>query len=329
MGERRKENPFKEGLKIENFESQFDGQEVYNRRSRTIADNLVQGRRIGEATNYYSSLSTQEKMRIENERRKVGHREKREIRGARTGKAKEYKGSKSRMTKAIAMGAGIMLVLGLVGGLKGNDSYANANVNLQSENTLEEVVKNDDTLEMLGINRETAEEIQKLQAELSSEEIENLSDSDLLSLGERVESVQMDTIKEKLSKTLGVSEDEITVTPDYSWGSRTNKGYVTVTKDGEETVYNLGDFLDGNNNISQEISDSIINLGNTQTVNSKVKDGEFDRDGAIEQYRSGVDDASRIAIKEMTIDGNGNISLEEMDDLIQNNGRTQDDVEER
>lgn len=315
----RKRNEFRESLKVDT--SSFNRNQDYSR-GRTITNNLVQGRREREATNYYNSLSTQEKMRIENERRKARQGDKKQIRGARSGKGEKYKGSKSRMTKAIAVGTGILLVLGAITGIKGYE----ASQNTQGLNNLEEIVQSENALEKLGISSETAEEIQSLQTELSSSEIENLSDSELLSLGNRVEAVQMDTIKSKLAKTLEVNEDEITVTPKYSMSSNeSNTAYVTVSKDGEETVYNVGDFLDGNNNISQEISDSIISLGNTQTVNSKIKSGDFDKAGAIEQYRSGIDDVSKIAIKEMSMDDNGNISLspvsqQEIDALIQNDG---------
>lgn len=315
----RKRKEFRESLKVDT--SSFNRNQNYSG-GRTIANNLAQGRRTREATNYYNSLSTQEKMRIENERRKAGYRDRRQIRGATSGKGREYKGSKSKMTKAIALGAGILLVLGAIGGIKGYE----ASQNTQNVNNLEEIAQSENALEKLGISQETINEIESLQTELNSSEIGNLSDSDLLSLGNRVEAVQMDTIKEKLAKTLEVNKDEITVTPEFSMsGANLDTARVTVTKDGEETIYNVGDFLDGNNNISQEISDSIINLGNTQTVNSKVESGEFDRDGAIEQYRSGVDDASKIAIKEMSMDDNGNISLspvsqQEMDALIQNDG---------
>ena len=129
----------------------------------------------------------------------------------------------------------------------------------------------------------------------------------------------MDTLKEKLAKALGVSEENITLAPNYSWSANEQStASIIVTRDGEETIYNTGDFLDWNNNISNEIRDGILNLGNTQTVNSMVRSGEFDRAEAIEQYRSGVDSASEIALKQMNIDENGNISLEEMDTLIQN-----------
>ena len=65
------------------------------------------------------------------------------------------------------------------------------------------------------------------------------------------------------------------------------------------------------------LEDSILKIGNIQTVNAKIGEGEYDRNGVIEQFRTGVEDASIIAQKQITIDENGNISLAEMDKLIQ------------
>ena len=107
--------------------------------------------------------------------------------------------------------------------------------------------------------------------------------------------------------------------PDYA-----STATVRVNKDGKEEIYDSGYFLNGDTSISGEIADGIFRLGDTQTVNSKVARGEFDKNGAIEQYRIGIEEATKTAKKEMTIDENGNISLAEMDSLIQEN-----DEEER
>ena len=91
----------------------------------------------------------------------------------------------------------------------------------------------------------------------------NAQKEELLKLGENIDNVQLETIKGKLANELGVSEDDIVVAPDYN--DDAPKGVVRVTKDNVETRYNReGDLFDGENNISAEISDYILNIANTQ-----------------------------------------------------------------
>lgn len=325
---RRKRNEFKEGLRVDTNSSSSRRQE--SDRVSYIGDRIAPGtpkqrlnhRRLRREAKLYYSLPEKEKIWMQKRRIKQSESKK-----FREGKIKGYRVSEEhkRYTALQRGKVTLMLLLAMGVGALGINAAVQANTNSQNEKQFEELAQNMDVLEQLGVSQETANEIQSLQAELSSEDIDSLSNDELLSLGRRVESAQMDVLKGKLADTLGVSEDQITITPNYSLSANeSSTASVRVTKDGEETIYNTGDFLDWDNNISQEITDGILNLGDTQTVNSKVASGEFDREGAIDQYRSGVDSAKDIARKQMSIDGNGRISLssvsqEEIDALIQNN----------
>lgn len=325
---RRKRNEFKEGLKVDISSTNSRRQEsdrvsyIGNRIAPGTPEQRRNHRRLRREAELYASLPEEEKIWIQ--KRRIRQSESRRF---KEGKIKGYRVSEEhKRYTALQKGKvalAVFLTLGV--GALGINAVVQSNTNSQNGKQFEELVQNKEALEKLGVSEETINEIQSLKSELDSEEIGSLSDKELLSLGRRVESAQMDVLKGKLADTLGVSEDEITISPNYSWSSSEGStASVRVNKDGEETIYNTGDFLDWNNNISQEITDGILNLGNTQTVNSKVASGEFDREGAIEQYRLGVDSAKDIAAKEMSMDENGNISLspvsqEEIDALIQDN----------
>lgn len=301
-----------------------------NDRVSYIGDRIKKGtpeqeanhRRLREAADYYYSLSPEERLEIQRKQMKEKEARKKTRKQVKraTKSTKNYSGSKNEMTKKIAAIAltGV-LVAGIAGVVKANESKVNA----PSGITLEEISQNQDALQKLGISKETVAEIQSLQSIVDSGEINNLSEEELLKLGENIDNVQLETIKGKLANELGVSEDDIVVAPDYN--DDAPKGVVRVTKDNVETRYNReGDLFDGENNISAEISDYILNIANTQTANSRIEKGTYDRDEVISQYTSAINETSKIATKEMSVDDKGNISLspvseQEIDALIQDN----------
>lgn len=325
---RRKRNEFKEGLRVDT--SSFSNRRQESDRVSYIGNRIAPGtpeqrrnhRRLRREADLYFSLPEKEKIWMQKRRIKQSESKK-----FREGKIKGYRVSEEHKRYTALQRGKVALAVALAMGLGalGINAAVQANTNSQSGKQFEELSQNMDALEQLGVSQETVNEIQSLQAELSSGDLDSLSNDELLSLGRRVESAQMDVLKGKLADTLGVSEDEITISPNYSWSANEKStAAVRVTKDGEEIIYNTEDFLNWDNNISQEITDGILNLGNTQTVNSKVASGEFDREGAIDQYRAGVDSAKDIARKQMSMDENGNISLspvsqQEIDALIQDN----------
>ena len=293
-----------------------------------IGDRITRGtpeqernhRRLRRAAEMYYSLPEEERIKIQRQKM-IEERRNKKITGARsTGK---YKGNKKSMSKAlIAVGISAILAMGAYIGIK---SQENVN-NLNNKVTLEQVIENQSILNELGINKETAQELEMLQQELESGNLASYSNEDLLSFGRRVEDVQMDIIKSKLAETLEVGIDDIEIKPNYSTGSNEpDTATVKVNKEGEEIYYNQEDLFNLNNNISQEIANGIISVGNTQTVNSKVEKGEFDREGSIEQSTTGIENAAKIALKEMIQQETGTISLQEIDNLIQNNEIEQDE----
>lgn len=289
-------------------------------------------RRLREAADYYYSLSPEERLEIQRrqmEKENARKTTKRQIKRP-TARKEKYTGKANGLTKVIAGVAFTGLVAAVIaGGVNANET----NQNLQNRKNLEALSQNQDALQELGISQEAINEIQSLQTELNSDEIENINDADLLDLGDRVEDIQMYTIKSKLANSLGVSEESIELSINY--GDDLPTASVIVTKDdGTKTRYNGDGIFDFNDNISSEISDYIVGLGNTQTANSRLENGTADKSSVIEQYRSAIEDTSNIATKEVEIDENGNISLsqvsqQEIDQLIQNDGKTQDGEEER
>ena len=322
----RREN-FMKGIQLTNAGS-VNGRVSYigDRIRRGTPEQEAKHRKLRQAADYYFSLPEEERLEIQRKQMRAqnsGKRTKRKVKGARTEKEK-YEGSKNKLLNVIATIAFSGLAIStLVAANK-----VSALSSQKQDKSFDALTQNQDTLEMLGISRETVAEIEEIDNIISSGELSNYSDEELLKLGERIASLQLDTIKGKLANELGVTEDNILVTPDYNDGAP--KGVVKVTTEEGEMVYNReGDLLDDKNNISTEISDYIVNIANTQTANSRLEDGVADRDDVIEQYTSAIGKTKDFATKEVVKDDNGNISLnivpyQDIDELIQNDGKTQD-----
>lgn len=329
----RREN-FMKGIQLTNAGS-VNGRVSYigDRIRRGTPEQEAKHRKLRQAADYYFSLPQEERLEIQRKQMRAqnsGKRTKRRVNGVRIEKEK-YIGSKNKLLNVIATIAfSGLAIFALVAANK-----VSALSSQNQDKTFDALTQNQDTLEMLGISRETVAEIEEIDNIISNGELSNYSDEELLKLGERIASLQLDTIKGKLANELGVTEDNILVTPNYNDGAP--KGVVRVTTEEGEMVYNReGDLLDDKNNISTEISDYIVNIANTQTANSRLEDGVADRDDVIEQYTSAIGRTKDFATKEVVKDDNGNIFLnivpyQDIDELIQNDGKTQDidDGEER
>lgn len=310
LNNRRKRESFLETLKVEKSAI-----------GTTVPSNPYQridNKRLRKTANRYYSLPEDERADVQ--RRRAEREARRKQRARRiTGvnrDSKKYKGNRKLMSKAIAIGLTGIVALSIFAGTQ----IHNSSMETQNGRQLEAISQDSGTLERLGIDKEDIEELQLLQAEFESNQIESLSNEDLINLGNRVQNVQVNTIKSKLSSTLGIPEESIELRIDYS--DDVPKASIVINENGETKIYNNDGIFDFNNNISSDISNYIINIGDTQTANSRLKNGTIDKSKAINQYKSALSETNDIALKQISRDENGNISLslipqQEIDSLIQ------------
>ena len=259
-------------------------------------------RALERAAEEYYSLTPEERLEVQRKNMEAEERRKgRRVTGARS--SGNYRGSRKGLGKALlAVGLGIVLALGAKAVVDNNSKAAET----QDRVALEQVIGNQDELARLGISNETATEIQNLYSELNSADIENLSEEEVLSLGSRVEDVQLDTMKEKIANEMGVPVESIELRVSYT--DHAPKARVEV----DDKVYNEGDFLDHNDNISGEMADYIEKIAGTQSTNSRLEEGSITKQDALEQYRGAMESVRDVSTKEFSIDGNGNMSLSQV-----------------
>ena len=259
-------------------------------------------RALERAAEEYYSLTPEERLEVQRKNMEAEERRKgRRVTGARS--SGNYRGSRKGLGKALlAVGLGVVLALGAKAVVDNNSKAAET----QDRVALEQVIGNQDELARLGISNETATEIQNLYSELNSADIENLSEEEVLSLGSRVEDVQLDTMKEKIANEMGVPVESIELRVSYT--DHAPKARVEV----DDKVYNEGDFLDHNDNISGEMADYIKEIAGTQNTNSGLEEGSITKQDALEQYRGAMESVRDVSTKEFSIDGNGNMSLSQV-----------------
>ena len=192
----------------------------------------------------------------------------------------------------------------------------------QKENTpitLTQALENGDSLKDLKIDSSIKNELEEIKADLANKDISN---SDLMALSTKINELQFDTIKTKLSKTLGAEESDITLSTGVESASE-GTTRETVEVEGGKTYTNK-ELFKNENTIPSEISDYIKEIGDMQTLMGKLQEGDFNRNDILKEYKEAVKSIDQMAATKMTVDKKGNISVEQtkQKDLKENNKET-------
>ena len=222
------------------------------------------------------------------------------------GKKEQRKRLQRNKTKKRAKLMKKIATLGLVGvlafgGYKAYQTYQGANSSI----TLEEALNNGETLENLKIDTSIKNELESIKNELSQNEMTN---QELLQLSTKINELQFDTLKTKLSKTLNVNEEDIKLYTDVV-SNQTGETHESVEiKDGQ--TYNEKGLFDNSNTISSDITNYIKDIGEMQTLMGKMQTGDLDRNSIMKSYKSAINEIDQMAAAKMYIDGKGNISIQ-------------------
>ena len=216
---------------------------------------------------------------------------------------------KKLLKRGLAIGTACLIAFG---GYKAYSEYKDS----QNTLTLEQALENGETLDKLGIDRPIEEKLSKLEEIMQSD----LTNQELIELSDEMVDLQFDTIKTKLSNTLGIEEKDIKLYPreDENEGARVDiKG----------NIYTEKGIIEFENTISSDIANYIDEIGNMQTLQTKLEGGNFDRSDVIKAYTSVLKETSKFAAAEMKVDEKGNITLDKIrvSSLEKDKGQERDD----
>lgn len=170
--------------------------------------------------------------------------------------------------------------------------------------TLEQAMKNGESLDELGIDKKIEKEIEDINNLLNKDEITN---NEIIELSAKINNLQFDTIKTKLSNTLGVDEEDIKVFTDIVNNGETTEERIEI-KGGK--IYTNKDFFKNSDTMTEDISNFIKDIGKIQGLMSDIQNKNMDRRECLKKYKQVMKNLDNFAAGKMTIDDKGNISMD-------------------
>ena len=170
--------------------------------------------------------------------------------------------------------------------------------------TLEQAMKNGESLDELGIDKKIEKEIEDINNLLNKDEITN---NEIIELSAKINNLQFDTIKTKLSNTLGVDEEDIKVFTDIVNNGETTEERIEI-KGGK--IYTNKDFFKNSDTMTEDISNFIKDIGKIQGLMGDIQNKNMDRRECLKKYKQVMKNLDNFAAGKMTIDDKGNISMD-------------------
>ena len=202
----------------------------------------------------------------------------------------------------LALGAAGIAGLAVFGGCK-------AFLDSQKQNngvTIEEALNNQNTLETLGLDENTAKDIEELKGKI--EGIDKLSDEEIQDLIVEVRDQYFDTVKNKLSNVYDADIEDIKIQPegvilsesDFYSSSRPKASIIIndkIVAQGDQIPQDLKDYF-------KECEDARINV-NTFVIEA---DENYDRGKAIKAIKEDMTNIEKMGATEITLNEDGSLS---------------------
>ncbi len=203
-----------------------------------------------------------------------------------------------------------LLALGAVG-IAGVAVFGGCKAFLDSQKqnngvTIEEALNNQNTLETLGLDENTAKDIEELKGKI--EGIDKLSDEEIQDLIVEVRDQYFDTVKNKLSNVYDADIENIKIQPegvilsesDFYSSSRPEASIIIndkIVAQGDQIPQDLKDYF-------KECEDARIN------VNTYVREADenYDRGKAIKALQEDMVNIEKMGATEITLNEDGSLS---------------------
>lgn len=222
---------------------------------------------------------------------------------------RQYQQPKLNMKKVAGVAtAGVLTIGGITAGVK-KIMTPDIDTNTNSIK-IEEIAKNKSNLEKLGIDEKIVKNIININEKLKDEDFTN---EELIDLSANINSLQIDVIKGKIAKAFNVKEDDVKI---YSETESDGKKTQIVRVNGEP--YTKKDLFTRKKSIDENIANYIEEVASMQTLMGKLQNNDFKRDGLVKKYKDAMNSTEKVAaLSEISVDKNGNISMEEIE-LVNN-----------
>ena len=229
---------------------------------------------------------------------------------------------------AAAIGLGNINVIGNIS--KGTDRGDTAQTLTQLEN---QGVNIDD----IGLEKDTVELMERYDeyfANFDPDTVTELTNDDVIAMAEDIRTLNFNTIKDKVAELRGVSRDDVTLRYSFEKGDGEYHTSVRIHEDeyDREIYTNPNGLIFGigrENSIPKEISDLIVQTGEYDDIITQLKEGRITKRNAIIELRKlYMTISENVAVKDFTMDDNGNIELRDYSEQTKDQ-KQQENGEER
>lgn len=216
--------------------------------------------------------------------------------------------------------AALILAAGI--GIKGVGELAEAGIayvgSIKSpDKTVTDLREEGMDLTKLGLSQETIQQMEVYDRYFESIDLDNLNvtDDQLLAILRGVEAVNENIIKEKIAKLKGVNKFDMSL--DVLFDEGKYYGKVDIENDAIYTG-NASSFLGlgKKNSLSKEISDAIVDYSQNTIAEDLISD-DISKVNGVKKIRKLYENATKLAIKQFTIDKQGNIDAVEYEEKSQ------------
>lgn len=248
----------------------------------------------------------------------IGYNESRKKYMTQRGTAERMSSKKKKRVKlrvaALIFAAGI--------GIRGVGELAEAGIayvgSIKSpDKTVTDLREEGMDLTKLGLSQQTIQQMEVYDRYFESIDLDNLNitDDELLAILRGVEGVNEDIIKEKIAKLKGVDKLDVNLNVLFDEG----KYYGKVDIENDESYFgNAISFLGlgKKNSLSKEISDAIVDYSQNTIAEDLISD-DISKVNGVKKIRKLYENATKLAIKQFTIDKQGNIDTVEYEEKSQ------------
>lgn len=237
---------------------------------------------------------------------------------AKKGTAHSKANTKKKKRKMRLRIASLILAAGIgVGGL----SYAGSIIKESQTASLVQMQENGISAKELGLEDTTASMLIHYDKYFSnSEEKLDMTDNDVIKIIDDISYLNNAVLKEKLSKTMGVGKDNISLGEDFEISDGKEYSVIRVTpKYGNDEIYTslsaLPFAIGEKRNIPKDISELIFQRNEYSKLENDLKSDSITKNRAMEELSKLYKKIQNIATKKIYLDKNKNLKVESYKDI--------------
>ena len=225
------------------------------------------------------------------------------------------------LLKFVSILAAASIGLGTIGAI---GHYSKSAEEIDNIPTITQLANEGVDINNIGLEEDTVELLERYDEYFTNyapDMANELSNNDLIEMARDIRTLNFNTIKDKIAELTGVSREDVTLRLNFEKGDGFYHTSVRINEDdllNREIYNNTNGWLFGlgkENSIPPEISDLIVQTEEYDDLITQIRENKISKQNAVEKLREMYANISEnVAVKDFTIDDNGNISLSDYEE---------------